>query len=119
MEDLVNSLLLFDKNLTEEELLIQKTVREYADNIIIPNIGENYEQAKTPENLIEQLALMGLFGMTLPEEYGGSNASSVAYGLACQELERADSAVRSFVSVQSSLCMYVSYFCLRIKRAKS
>lgn len=106
MEDLVNSLLLFDKDLTEEELLIKNTVREYADKIIIPNICDDYEQAKIPDNLIEQLASLGLFGMTLPEEYGGSNASSVAYGIACQELERADSAIRSFVSVQSSLCMY-------------
>jgi glutaryl-CoA dehydrogenase len=65
-----------------------------------------FEKAEFPKILIKKLANLGLFGMTLPENYGGSGASQVAYGLACQELEKGDSGLRSFVSVQSSLCMY-------------
>src|SRR5262249_54423270 len=55
------------------------------------------------------IAKLGLLGMTLPEKYGGANASYVAYGLTCQELERGDSGIRSFASVQSSLCMFPIY----------
>ncbi|MBP9722990.1 MAG: acyl-CoA dehydrogenase family protein [Gammaproteobacteria bacterium] len=95
-----------NKQFSEEELLIAKTVRDFADSNLIPMMTEHYEKASMPEDLIEQIASLGLFGMTLPVEHGGSAATNVAYGLACAELERADSAVRSFVSVQSSLCMY-------------
>ncbi len=109
MQDLISELLCYDESLTEEELLIKNTVRDFSENKIIPNIAANYEQALTPENLIAQLSELGLFGMTLPVEYGGSAASNIAYGLACQELERGDSAIRSFVSVQSSLCMFPIY----------
>jgi glutaryl-CoA dehydrogenase len=109
MQDLFSDLLYIDNSFTEEEILIRSTVREFADKNIIPVITEHYEQGTFPPNLKIQLASLGLLGMTLPEQYGGSNASSVAYGLACQELERGDSAVRSYVSVQSSLCMYPIY----------
>jgi glutaryl-CoA dehydrogenase len=67
---------------------------------------EAFEKAEFPHELIKKTAELGLLGLTLPTEYGGANASYVAYGLVCQELERGDSGLRSFVSVQSSLCMY-------------
>jgi len=109
VNSLVDDLLLLDAQLSEEEKLIKTSVRDYIDSKIIPHIAHNYEEALMPENLITQLGEMGLFGMTLPAQYGGADASPVAYGLACQELERGDSAIRSFVSVQSSLCMYPIY----------
>lgn len=104
--ELFNELLLLDRNYTEEELSIRDNVRNYVETKIIPNINENYENGTSPTNLRKQLSELGVFGMTLPSEYGGSNASYIAYGLVCQELERGDSAIRSYVSVQSSLCMY-------------
>lgn len=67
---------------------------------------EAYEKARFPAELIPQLVELGLLGMSLPPEYGGSQANPVMYGLVCQELERGDSGLRSFVSVQNSLCMY-------------
>lgn len=109
MQNLFNDLLYIDNYLTEEEILIRENVRSFTDKNIIPIIAQHYEQGTFPPELKQQLASLGLFGMTLPEQYGGSNASSIAYGLACQELERGDSAVRSYVSVQSSLCMYPIY----------
>lgn len=109
MQDYINDLLYLDNLFTEEELLVKNSIRQYADYNLIPKMAECYEQAKMPDNLITELSELGVFGMTLPEQYGGSNASNVAYGLACQELERADSSVRSTVSVQSSLCMYPIY----------
>lgn len=105
----VDDLLLLDNNFTEEEKLIKNSVRDYVDAKIIPSISEHFENATMAQDLITQLSAMGLFGMTLPSQYGGIGASPVAYGLACQELERGDSAIRSFVSVQSSLCMYPIY----------
>lgn len=95
-----------DEQYTAEEKLIRDSVRKFSDENILPIITECYEKAIFPEKLIPKLAALGVFGMTLPEQYGGSNASYIAYGLVCQELERGDSALRSFVSVQSSLCMY-------------
>ncbi len=109
ISSLVDDLLLFDDQLSQEEKLVKTSVRDYIDSKIIPDIAYNYEEALMPKNLITELAGMGLFGMTLPVRFGGSEASPVAYGLACQELERGDSAIRSFVSVQSSLCMYPIY----------
>jgi glutaryl-CoA dehydrogenase len=102
MEDL----LLLDEELTAEEKLVRDSVRKFVDHDVIPIIAEHYEQATFPKSLIKQSAKLGLLGMTLPEQYGGSSASYVSYGLVCQELERGDSGLRSFVSVQSSLCMY-------------
>jgi hypothetical protein len=79
-----------DSLLTDEERMIRNTVRQFVD-----------EQVKPIK--------LGLFGVTLPEKYGCANASNVSYGLICQELEAGDSGLRSFVSVQSSLCMYPIY----------
>lgn len=102
MEDFLK----LDALLSEDERLIRDSLRRFVDDEIIPIMGDAYEKAIFPPALISKLAEMGVFGMTLPEEYGCAGATSVAYGLACQELERGDSGVRSFVSVQSSLCMY-------------
>lgn len=98
--------LLLDELLNEEERLITETVRQYVDEKVIPCITEAYESAIFPKEFVRQTAELGLLGLTLPVEYGGSAASYVAYGLVCQELERGDSGLRSFVSVQSSLCMF-------------
>lgn len=105
MEDFLK----LDALLTEEEKLVRQSVRAMVDSEVIPVMADAYEKGIFPTKLIEQCAAMGLFGMTLPPKWGGSNASQVAYGLACQELERGDSGLRSFVSVQSSLSMYPIY----------
>lgn len=105
MEDFLK----LDNLLTEEEKLIRQSVRSMVDTQVIPLMSDAYERGIFPLELIKECANMGLFGMTLPTQWGGSDASQVAYGLVCQELERGDSGLRSFVSVQSSLCMYPIY----------
>lgn len=98
--------LLIDELLTDEEKLVRDTVRRFVDDEVSPVIMDAYEEAYFPQQFIQRTAELGLLGMTLPEQYGGANANYVSYGLACQELERGDSGLRSFVSVQSSLCTY-------------
>ncbi|HKY70183.1 MAG TPA: acyl-CoA dehydrogenase family protein [Gammaproteobacteria bacterium] len=100
---------LSEDNFSEEEKLMQKVTRRFVDEEVIPLLPDAYEKGHFPKHLILKLAELGLFGVTLPEEWGCANASQVAYGLVCQELERGDSGLRSFVSVQSSLCMYPIY----------
>ena len=95
--------------LTEEERAIQESVARFTNERVIPIIGDCFDQGTFPKELIAEVAEMGLLGATLPEQYGGSNLGYVSYGLICQELERGDSGLRSFVSVQSSLCMYPIY----------
>ncbi len=92
--------------LSEEELLVQKSIRAFVDAEVIPIIEDCYQEAKFPFELIPKLAELGVFGMTLPEKYGCAGMNSLAYGLVNQELERGDSGLRSFLSVQSSLVMY-------------
>lgn len=101
--------LLIEEQLSEDERLIRESVAKYVENEVTPLMGEAYEQGKFPQQLISQVAELGLLGLTLPAQYGGAEASYIAYGLVCQELERGDSGLRSFVSVQSSLCMYPIY----------
>lgn len=98
--------LLLDQQLSSEERLVRDSVHKFVQADIVPIMAQSYEQAVFPLDLIPKLAALGLFGMTVPSQYGGADANYVSYGLACQELERGDSGVRSFVSVQSSLCMY-------------
>lgn len=105
MEDFLN----LDDLFSEEEKLIRHSVRTLVDKQVTPIITSAFEEGTFPIELIQHCANLGLFGMSLPEKWGGSNASQVAYGLACQELERGDSGLRSFVSVQNSLCMYPIY----------
>ncbi len=92
--------------LTEEERLIRNTVREFTDKEVLPIIEEYYIKGTFPTQLVRRMGELGLLGMTLPEEYGGAGVSNVAYGLAMQELERGDSGLRSFASVQGGLVMY-------------
>src|SRR5690606_509137 len=95
--------------LSEEERAVQDTVARFTDERVLPIIGDCFDQGRFPTELIPEIAGLGLLGATLPEEYGGAGLNSVSYGLICQELERGDSGLRSFASVQSSLCMYPIY----------
>src|SRR5213075_2272901 len=98
-----------DSLLSEEERAIRDTVRDWVDENLMPVIGEAYVAGKFPKQLIPGMAELGLFGANLPEEYGCAGLNNVAYGLIMQELERGDSGVRSFASVQGALVMYPIY----------
>jgi len=102
VEDFIN----FDSLLSDEERLVRDNVRRFVDAEVTPLMMDAFENAYFPAQLLKRLAELRIFGMTLPEEYGGAGANSVAYGLVCQELERGDSGLRSFVSVQNALCIY-------------
>ena len=92
--------------LTEEELLIQKTAHEFVNNEFKPIINEHYEKGTFPNEIATQLGELGFMGSSLPEDSGGAGVSSIGYGLILHELERGDSGLRSFASVQGSLVMY-------------
>ncbi|HET6632450.1 MAG TPA: acyl-CoA dehydrogenase family protein [Rhodanobacteraceae bacterium] len=92
--------------LSDEERMVQDTAARFTDEKVLPIIGDCFDQGRFPTELIPEIAGLGLLGASLPEEYGGAGMSAVAYGLVCQELERGDSGMRSFASVQSSLAMY-------------
>ena len=92
--------------LTDEELLIQQTANEFVKTEFMPLIRENYENGTFPMELIPKLGELGFMGSSLPEQSGGAGVSNVAYGLILHELERGDSGLRSFASVQGSLVMY-------------
>jgi glutaryl-CoA dehydrogenase len=91
--------------LSEEEQMVQDSVARLVDDKILPVIQKHFEEHTFPRELVPELAALGLLGSSL-EGYGCAGMNAVAYGLICQELERGDSGIRSFVSVQSSLCMY-------------
>jgi len=95
--------------LSEEELMIRDLVREFVSEEVIPIIEEYNREGKFPLHLVSKMAEIGLLGSTLPSKYGGAEMNNVAYGLVMQELERGDSGIRSFVSVQSGLVMYPIY----------
>ena len=92
--------------LSDEEKMVRDSVRDFVANKFLPVIEEHYEAGTFPKDIIPQLAELGVFGMTYPEKYGCANMNNVAYGLVMQELERGDSGLRSFASVQSALVMY-------------
>ncbi|HXE57198.1 MAG TPA: acyl-CoA dehydrogenase family protein [Gemmatimonadales bacterium] len=96
----------FDSLLSDDERAVRDTVRAWVDEHLIPVIGEAYIEGKFPKQLIPGMAELGLFGANLPEEYGCAGLNNVAYGLIMQELERGDSGIRSFASVQGGLVMY-------------
>ena len=98
-------LLRFDDLLSNEELLIQQTVRSFVADKVKPRIAQWYEDGESPRELIPELGQLGLLGMHL-QGYGCAGTSAVSYGLACLELEAGDSGLRSFVSVQGSLSMF-------------
>jgi glutaryl-CoA dehydrogenase len=95
-----------DALLSEEERMIRDTVRAFVGDEILPIIEKHYQDGTFPAHLVKRIGELGMFGPTLPEEYGGGGLNSVCYGLINQELERGDSAIRSCVSVQGSLVMY-------------
>jgi glutaryl-CoA dehydrogenase len=95
-----------DSLLSEEERMIRDTVREWVDDNLLPIIEEAYIERTFPKHLIPQMAELGMLGASLPEKYGCAGLNNVAYGLIMQELERGDSGIRSFASVQGALCMY-------------
>lgn len=95
--------------LSEEERAVRDTVRAWVDDNLMPVIGDAYVAGKFPTQLVAGMAELGLFGANLPEEYGCAGLNNVAYGLIMQELERGDSGVRSFASVQGALVMYPIY----------
>lgn len=95
--------------LSEEERMIRDTVREWVDDNLLPIIEEAYIERRFPTQLIPQMGELGMLGANLPEEYGCAGLNNVAYGLIMQELERGDSGIRSFASVQGALCMYPIY----------
>lgn len=94
-----------ESELSSEEKMIRDTVRSFVTEKIIPVIGQAYDEGVFPHDLVPQMAELGLFGSSI-EGYGCAGLSATAYGLICQELERGDSGIRSFISVQSSLCMF-------------
>ena len=91
--------------LTEEERMVQESVGRLVDDKVLPIIQACFEDHRFPKDLIPELAALGLLGSSL-QGYGCAGLNAISYGLICQELERGDSGIRSFVSVQSSLCMY-------------
>ncbi len=95
-----------DSLLSEEERAVRDTVRQWVSDELIPVIGPAYIDGRFPKELIPGMAELGLFGANLPEEYGCAGLNNVAYGLIMQELERGDSGIRSFASVQGALVMY-------------
>ena len=95
-----------DSLLAPEEILVRQTVREYVDGKVLPIIEKHNRAGTFPRELVGSMAELGLFGATLPAEYGCAGMNNVAYGLVMQELERGDSGIRSFASVQSALVMY-------------
>src|SRR6202790_2830783 len=97
--------LLIDSLFSEQELLVRQTARQFVDERAAPLIRECFRDARFPRELIPEMGRLGIFGANL-EGYGCAGMSNVEYGLIMQELERADSGIRSFVSVQGALVMY-------------
>ena len=91
--------------LQDEERLVRDSVSRFVDSEVLPIIGRHFADHTFPKDLIAPMARLGLLGSSI-DGYGCAGLNAVSYGLICQELERGDSAIRSFVSVQSSLCMY-------------
>ncbi|APF17234.1 acyl-CoA dehydrogenase domain-containing protein [Caldithrix abyssi DSM 13497] len=94
------------EQLSEEERMIMESLRAFVDEQYLPIIREYHARGEFPFEMVPQLAELGLFGITIPEEYGGAGLSYFIYGLAMQELERGDSGLRSLASVQNSLVMF-------------
>ena len=93
-------------HLTEIEIMVQQSTREFVNNEILPIIDKHFENGTFPDNLTSKIADMGFFGINLPRENGYGGMSNIIYGLVCQEIERGDSGIRSFISVQNSLVMF-------------
>jgi glutaryl-CoA dehydrogenase len=98
-----------DDLLSEDDRNVRDTVRHFVDDNVLPVIEEHYEKGTFPTEIIPKLGELGVLGANMPEEYGCAGMNNIAYGLINQELERGDSGVRSFASVQSALVMYPIY----------
>src|SRR6266852_2261936 len=98
-----------DSVLSEEERAVRDTIRAFVDEKVLPIIGDCYIEGRFPKELVPEMAQLGMFGANLPDEYGCAGLNNVAYGLIMHELERGDSGVRSFASVQGALVMYPVY----------
>ncbi len=98
-----------DDLLNHEEKLVRNTIRDFVDTEIIPVIERHYAEGTFPSYLLPKMGSLGLFGITIPEKYGGAGLNYTSYGLAMQELDRGDSGIRSMASVQNSLVMYPIY----------
>ena len=91
-----------DDFLSEDEKLVRATTRQFTDNKVMPVIREYHRKAEFPKEIISEMGNLGFLGVTLPEKYGCAGMNYTVYGLIMQELERGDSAIRSFASVSSS-----------------
>jgi glutaryl-CoA dehydrogenase len=98
-----------DSLLSEEERMVRDTIRGWVEERLMPIIGDAYVDRRFPQEIIPELGELGVLGANLPEEYGCAGLNNVAYGLIMQELERGDSGIRSFASVQGALVMYPIY----------
>jgi glutaryl-CoA dehydrogenase len=98
-----------ESQLSEEERAVRDTARDFAQEKLLPRIVEFYRDEKFDRDIFNQMAKLGLHGITIPEEYGGAGLSYVCYGLVAREFEKVDSGMRSTMSVQSSLVMYPIY----------
>src|SRR5947209_16642368 len=98
----------FDSLLSEQELMVRQTARQFVDDRVLPIIRDAFNTGAFPNQLISEMAHLGFFGANL-EGYGCAGLNNIEYGLIMQELERADSGLRSFVSVQGALVMYPIY----------
>src|ERR1700721_1990533 len=97
--------LLIDSQFSEQELLVRQTARRFIDDRVLPVIRDCFREARFPRELIPEIGSLGFLGANL-EGYGCAGMSNVEYGLVMQEIERGDSGLRSFVSVQGALVMY-------------
>ena len=100
--------LLIDSQLNEQELMVRQTARQFVDERVLPLIRDCFRDGRFPKELIGEMGKLGFFGANL-EGYGCAGMNNVEYGLMMQELERGDSGVRSFASVQGALVMYPIY----------
>src|SRR5260370_16063550 len=100
--------LLIDSLFNEQELLVRQTARQFVDDRVVPVIRDCFRDARFPRELIPEMGRLGFFGANL-EGYGCAGMSNVEYGLIMQELQRGDSGLRSFVSVQGALVIYPIY----------
>jgi glutaryl-CoA dehydrogenase len=100
---------LLNEQLSEEERLIRDSANAYAQDKLAPRVIEAYRNEHTDPDIFREMGEMGLLGVTIPEEYGGTGANYVSYGLVAREVERVDSGYRSMMSVQSSLVMHPIY----------
>ncbi len=104
--DIDTDFYVIEELLSEEERMVRTVARRFVDDEFMPLIQKCFREGSFPMEVVPRLAELGFLGVTIPEEYGGAGMSSVVYGLVSQELERGDSGLRSFVSVQSSLVMF-------------